>query len=218
MGALSYFLRSWSLLFVIFLFTVLNVLYQYDVIDPRNKAYGLDYTKKDRPEYSLKNLESLNTPEKLQADKNNMVYILNRWKRNQREEKPLMVLFNFSGGGVRSAAFSMSVLQELDSITGGAIMKKTTLMTGASGGMLAAAYFRELYRLRLNGARSDLLNKKYLDNISDQDILNYNIPTGIPLVYELGDNLKPLRNYYLGNLAEIEKAMSDVTNQAKANA
>ncbi len=59
---------------------------------------------------------------------------------------------------------------------------------------------------------------KYLDNISDQDILNYNIPTGIPLVYELDDNLKPMRNYYLGNLAEIEKAMSDVANQAKANA
>ena len=59
---------------------------------------------------------------------------------------------------------------------------------------------------------------KYLDNISDQDILNYNIPTGIPLVYELDDNLKPLRNYYLGNLSEIEKAMSDAANQAKANA
>lgn len=58
---------------------------------------------------------------------------------------------------------------------------------------------------------------KYLDNISDQDILNYNIPTGIPLVYELDDNLKPMRNYYLGNLAEIEKAMSAVANQAKAN-
>ncbi len=171
MGALSYFLRSWSLLFVIFLFTVLNILYKYDVIDPRNKAYGLDYTKKDRPEYSLKSLESLNTPGKLRADEANMISILNRWKQNQREEKPLMVLFNFSGGGVRSAAFSMSVLQELDSISGGGIMKKTMLMTGASGGMLAAAYFRELYRLRLNGARIDLLNKKYLDNIS-KDLLN----------------------------------------------
>jgi len=171
MGALSYFLRSWSLLFVIFLFTVLNILYKYDVIDPRNKAYGLDYSKKDRPEYSLKSLQSLSTPAKIEADKANMIYILNHWKQNQHEEKPLMVLFNFSGGGVRSAAFSMSVLQELDSITGGGIMKKTTLMTGASGGMLAAAYFRELYRLRLNGARIDLLNKKYLDNIS-KDLLN----------------------------------------------
>src|SRR6185312_919652 len=104
MGALSYFLRSWSLLFVIFLFTVLNILYQYDVIDPRNKAYGLDYSKKHRPEYSLKSLQALSTPAKIEADKANMIYILNHWKQNQHEEKPLMVLFNFSGGGVRSAA------------------------------------------------------------------------------------------------------------------
>ena len=43
-GALTYFLRSWSVLFVIFLFIILNLLYVYDVIDPRNKAFGLNYT------------------------------------------------------------------------------------------------------------------------------------------------------------------------------
>ncbi len=59
---------------------------------------------------------------------------------------------------------------------------------------------------------------KYLDNISDQDILELNIPTGIPLVYELDDDLKPIRNYYLGNQAEIEKARQAVANQGKAKA
>lgn len=58
---------------------------------------------------------------------------------------------------------------------------------------------------------------KYLDNVSDEDILNYNIPTGIPLVYELDDNLKPMRNYYLGDSAEIEEAVSAVANQTKTN-
>ncbi|SDY19699.1 2,3-diphosphoglycerate-dependent phosphoglycerate mutase [Nitrosomonas sp. Nm58] len=58
---------------------------------------------------------------------------------------------------------------------------------------------------------------KYLDDVSDQDILNYNIPTGIPLIYELDDNLKSMRSYYLGNSAEIEEATSAVANQAKAN-
>lgn len=57
---------------------------------------------------------------------------------------------------------------------------------------------------------------KYLDNISDQDILELNIPTGIPLVYELDDDLKPIRNYYLGNQAEIERATQAVANQGKA--
>jgi len=170
-GALSYFLRSWSLLFMILLYAVLNVLYKYDIIDPRNKAYGLNYANPDRPEYSLKSLEALNTEAKTDADEKNMISILNKWKEKQHEEKPLMVLFDFSGGGVRSADFSMNVLQELDSITNGAIMNKTMMMTGASGGMLAAAYFRELYRLKANGADIDLRNKEYLDNISE-DLLN----------------------------------------------
>ena len=57
---------------------------------------------------------------------------------------------------------------------------------------------------------------KYLDNISDGDILELNIPTGIPLVYELDDDLKPIRNYYLGNQLEIEKAQQAVANQGKS--
>lgn len=56
---------------------------------------------------------------------------------------------------------------------------------------------------------------KYLDNISDQDILKLNIPTGIPLVYELDDNLNPIRHYYLGDQAEIKKAKQATANQGK---
>lgn len=59
---------------------------------------------------------------------------------------------------------------------------------------------------------------KYLDNISDSDILNCNIPTGVPLIYELDDNLKPIQNYYLGNSAEIQEAMQNVANQGKSTA
>ena len=82
-----------------------------------------------------------------------------------------MVVFNFSGGGVRSAAFAMNILQELDSISRGTIMKKTVLISGASGGMLAAAYFRELARLKAIGQDIDLQNKRYVNNIS-KDLLN----------------------------------------------
>lgn len=56
---------------------------------------------------------------------------------------------------------------------------------------------------------------KYLDNISNQDVLELNIPTGIPLVYELDDNLKPIQHYYLGDQAEIEKAKQAIANQGK---
>ncbi len=57
---------------------------------------------------------------------------------------------------------------------------------------------------------------KYLDKIGDNDIVNLNIPTAAPLVYELTDDLKPIRNYYLGDAAAIEAAQKAVANQAKA--
>lgn len=57
---------------------------------------------------------------------------------------------------------------------------------------------------------------KYLDNIGDDDIVNLNIPTARPLVYELDEHLKPIRNYYLGNQAQIASAMAAVANQGKA--
>ena len=57
---------------------------------------------------------------------------------------------------------------------------------------------------------------KYLDKVSDQDIVGLNIPTGVPLVYELDDVLKPIRHYYLGDPAEVKKAMQAVASQGKA--
>ena len=57
---------------------------------------------------------------------------------------------------------------------------------------------------------------KYLDNISDEDIVKLNIPTGIPLIYEMDHVLKPTKSYYLGDPKEVEKAMKAVAQQGKA--
>ncbi|MDR3274477.1 MAG: 2,3-diphosphoglycerate-dependent phosphoglycerate mutase [Endomicrobium sp.] len=57
---------------------------------------------------------------------------------------------------------------------------------------------------------------KYLDKISDNDIVNLNIPTAMPLVYELDENLIPTNNYYLGNPEAVKEAMEAVANQGKA--
>jgi 2,3-bisphosphoglycerate-dependent phosphoglycerate mutase len=57
---------------------------------------------------------------------------------------------------------------------------------------------------------------KYLDNVPDDQIVGLNIPTGIPLVYELDDNLKPVRHYYLGSEEEVRKAEEAVAKQGKA--
>lgn len=56
---------------------------------------------------------------------------------------------------------------------------------------------------------------KYLDNISEEEIVRLNIPTGIPLVYELDDNLAPIRHYYIGDPDAVRKATQAVANQGK---
>lgn len=57
---------------------------------------------------------------------------------------------------------------------------------------------------------------KHLDNMSEQEVLNLNIPTGMPLVYELNDDLTPIKSYYLGDEEAVKKAMQAVANQGKA--
>jgi 2,3-bisphosphoglycerate-dependent phosphoglycerate mutase len=58
---------------------------------------------------------------------------------------------------------------------------------------------------------------KYLDNISDRDIVELNIPTGIPLVYELDNSLKPLRSFYLGDQEAAARKAAAVANQGRAH-
>ena len=57
---------------------------------------------------------------------------------------------------------------------------------------------------------------KYLDNVSEEAIVKLNIPTGLPLVYELDKDLKPIKNYYIGDPEEVKKAMAAVAAQGKA--
>jgi 2,3-bisphosphoglycerate-dependent phosphoglycerate mutase len=57
---------------------------------------------------------------------------------------------------------------------------------------------------------------KYLDNVSDEEITKLNIPTGIPLVYEMDESLKPVKSYYLADSEEVKKAMEVVASQGKA--
>ena len=56
---------------------------------------------------------------------------------------------------------------------------------------------------------------KYLDDIPEDEIVNLNIPTGMPLVYELDENLRPLKSYYLGDPEKVKAAMEAVASQGK---
>ncbi|MEI9807297.1 MAG: hypothetical protein WDO16_05100 [Bacteroidota bacterium] len=198
-GAFSYFLQSWSIPYLILLVMMLNFLYKIDWIDPRNKAYGLNYeNKSERPSYTREGLLELCTPEKIAADKKNMISILEKWKKKQDSDKPLLVVVSTSGGGHRSATFTMSVLQHLDSITHGAIMKKIFLVSGASGGMIGAAYFRELYLQQQQGKNIRLQDEQYIDAISG-DLLN-------PLFssFVARDLIAPAQKFKVGNYVYVK--------------
>jgi hypothetical protein len=171
-GAFTYFLQSWSVLYLIALIVALNIFYKIEWIDPRNKAYGLNYANRnERPVYSREKLVELCSQKNIDADRENMLRILENWKKKQTEEKPVLVIITASGGGSRSATFTMNALQKLDSVTHGELMKKTFLITGASGGMLSAAFFRELYLQKQKQNDINLRDRKYVDEISG-DLLN----------------------------------------------
>jgi len=198
-GAFSYFLQSWSVPFFVLLIVLLNILYVNEVIDPTNKAYGLNYSKNiERANYSREGLQALCTPQKVEKDKAQMIQILENWKKKQKEEKPFLFIINVSGGGTRSATFTLSVLQRLDSLCGGRLMDKTFLITGASGGMLGAAYYRELARERSEGKNLYLYSNKYVDDIS-KDLLN---PTFSSFVAR--DMAAPAQKFKIGDYYYIK--------------
>lgn len=213
-GALAYFLQSWSLPAAIVLLLFLNFLFEKGYIDPRNKAYGLDYPKNEqRPRYNPGSLNALCTPEKLHSDKQQMVALLNQWKARQDSAKPLMVFINVSGGGLRSSAFTMHALQKMDSMLQGKLMQKTFMISGASGGMLAATYYRELYRRNVHGDSIRLYSPQYLNNITG-DLLN-SVFSSMMARDLMGSSLKFTvgKNKYIKDRGyAFEKKLSENTN------
>jgi hypothetical protein len=198
-GALSYFLQSWSLPVLILLILFVDILYQYEIIDTRNKAYGLNYdNRKERPGYDKESLQQLCLPEKVAADKDNMISVLDRWKKKQKEEKPVMVFINVSGGGLRSGTFVMNTLQHLDSMASGKLLPHTMMISGASGGMLAATYFRELYRVQQKDKSINLYNPTYTDHIAN-DLLN---PLFSSMVAR--DIFSPAQKFSVGNFKYVK--------------
>ncbi|RMD70731.1 MAG: patatin-like phospholipase family protein, partial [Bacteroidetes bacterium] len=174
LGAIIFWFHRWTLAAFIGMLILLNFLTRLDLMHPKNQAYGLNYTTPDRPEYSYAALEQLCRPENAQADKDSTEAILNRWLARRQAEGdslPHMIVLGTSGGGLKAALWAMHVWQQLDSITAGAFTKHTVLVSGASGGMMGAAYYRELYLRHLQGEPVDPGDRRYLDYIS-KDLLN----------------------------------------------
>ncbi|MCU0403685.1 MAG: patatin-like phospholipase family protein, partial [Chitinophagaceae bacterium] len=161
-GAISYFLKQWTVPFVLLLTLGLNALYKKNILDPRNKAYGLDYNRESpKPLYNRENLLAICNPDSVSKDSLAFIGILEKWKQKQKEEKPVMIFACLSGGGIRSATFTSEVLYALDSLTQNRFFGHTMLISGASGGMMGAAWYRELkYNQHLDKIPQAMLKPK----------------------------------------------------------
>lgn len=180
-GVLSYWMRGWTLTFTFFLLLVLNFLMKEQVLVANYEAYGLDYHRK-KAEYSLRRVKTLSKDRYYHEDRQLTLIALENWKKkvtqNRPDQKPKMVFICTSGGGQRAAVWAMRTLQIVDSTLEGRLMNHTMLMTGASGGLVGAAYFRELYLQKVlaeQGYMPDSLginpyNEKYLGNMAKDNL------------------------------------------------
>lgn len=194
-GAYAYVLQTWAIPTLLVMLFGLNWMVEHDWVDNRNKAYGLNYRdKKERPEYSADALQRFFTDEKYEADKQHTLKVLENWKAKfPAGEKPYFVVMNFSGGGSRSATWSVNVLQRLNSMLKDTLMQQTVLMTGASGGMMGASYFRELYYEQLQGKAIQLTDSIYSERIS-RDLLN-----SVFSAMAVNDFITPFRSFHIGD-------------------
>ncbi len=174
-GVFRYWLRSWANTALIFVFLFLNFLSQFEIFNPRTKAYGIDYSQHLTP-YNRETLENQVNDSLLRHDKENTIAILEKWKGrwNARGfQKPKLVLLNVSGGGLRSCVFTFRTLQLIDSVYQGDLLHHTVFASGSSGGMISLCYYRELF-LKKNKSLMDAgqhIQNPYLNNVG-KDLLN----------------------------------------------
>ena len=174
-SALYSWLKGWTLSFVIVALLGINYISNHSALFRfHNYAYGLNYNIKAG--YSYDDIVDLSTDQAFYENSNShTIEVLNNWKKKNQitgdSIKPKMVFLNISGGGLRSALWSMFVINYADNITGQKLFKQTQLITGASGGMIGAAYYREMFLRKENGENINLSNNAYKNNIS-KDLLN----------------------------------------------
>jgi len=194
-GAISYWLKGWKVLASILGILLIDLLIAQNLLQYKNRPYGITYSSKDAI-YSPAQLEILSSEENINNDIVEMEQILNNWRSKfpSNEKAPKMVFINCSGGGLRATMFVLDALQHADSISQGNLMDHTVLMTGASGGMIAAAYYRELLLQHQTDSTINLYGVEHLEKLSS-DLLN-------PIAYSMvvNDLFFPWKGFTYNNI------------------
>ena len=139
-----------------------------DWLNIKSLAYGLNY-KTERSSYTNEVIDALSNQEKRDRDLNEVLSIMDL-RKSRFTKDSIMVIINVSGGGHRSSAWTFATLFKADSLVNGALFKHTYMISGASGGMIGASYWREVewrkelhpdpysFSEHFNFLSSDLLN------------------------------------------------------------
>ena len=176
-SVLQTWMRGWSNFAIIGLLLLVNQLSKYEKFNYTNFAYGMNYTGK-KADYSNENILKLRDDTiSLNHDINKNIELLNKWRLNNskntilRKQLPKLVIINTSGGGLRSALWTFHSLMFADSVLKGELLKHSHIISGSSGGMLGAAYLRELYLRSKTDSTMNIYSNEYRSNIS-KDLLN----------------------------------------------
>jgi hypothetical protein len=176
-GAVKYFLKSWELIGWILFMLILSWGVKRSAFDLRSMAFGMNYkTGKDsEPQYDYAHLKTIFTPARVAQDLRIEEARLDRWAARAGDDSsdntaPLIVI-GVSGGGSRSAYWTFRALQHLDSTSGGKLFRNAVFMTGASGGMIGAAYWRAVHEAAALGKLRDPYSARHQEIIG-KDLLN----------------------------------------------
>lgn len=169
-AAVYTFFKNWSAFIFIILFVILAYANQNGLLDYHKSAYGINYNVKidDGDDLSAVDYEKLQ-----KKDYRAVLQILEKRKQHliNSNQKKSFVFINTSGGGLKAGVWTYVIMSYLDIITDGHFFEHTQLITGASGGMLGAAYARELYYDKILKKNKVWHNDTILNNFS-KDMLN----------------------------------------------
>lgn len=170
-SALQSWLRGWLYPLIIVVLIGMDYLsVRTDMFKYTSFAYGLNYDKHNK--YTIDRIKEITFNDSIyQKSLESELAALEKWKKSTGEDKPKMVMVCTSGGGSRSTMWTMLILQKANRELGNKFITNTRLMTGASGGMIGAAFYRELFLRMQSGKINDANNPKFCDQIAN-DMLN----------------------------------------------
>ncbi len=171
-SAFRFWLKAWSTSVLILFILIVNFISQYGIFYSDNKAYGMEYNK-GKSTYSIEAFNKNSDPGIVKADYDSTILLLEKWRDKfiTRKEKPKMIFINCSGGGLRASIWAFRIMEMADSLTNNDFINSTQLISGASGGMIGAAYYRELYLQKRLGVHQKVSNTKSITNVG-KDLLN----------------------------------------------